>query len=113
MILTRENNNVDPWAEDIYEGIFDITKEPSYAYAVKSARRGDMCGMTKEKREEQGIYEPGHHTRSFRGSAQAVNRDINDFHAMMDKKYGGGYQIVNVSMTQLADSTLANVTFKL
>lgn len=72
----------------------------------------DPNGFHKKEAEQKNYeYEPGIHTRMYRGTAAHVNYMANAFHTIMYNKYAN-YTIINVNTVQLADSTAMYITFK-
>ena len=71
----------------------------------------DPDGTERERREEKYMeYDPGIHSRCFKGTSQNVNRSVNNFHRVMHEKYDN-YQVIDTTAAQLANGTSLYVTF--
>lgn len=71
----------------------------------------DPDGTEKERRENLYLeYDPGVHSRCFKGTSDRVNREANKFHQTMYKKYEN-YDVIDTTGVQLANGTALYVTF--
>ena len=71
----------------------------------------DPDGREREKREEKYLeYEPGIHSRCFKGSSTSVNQSMNNLLRAMYQKYDT-YNVIDTTSAQLANGTTVYVTF--
>lgn len=108
-------SNID--FDELWEGYHcPVLDDPEYQKDCRERERvrqeihNSLPGVKQQKREALE-YKPGVHTRSFRGSASAVEDAVDEFHGKMSEKYPN-YAVQNVSAVQLADSTCLYVTFR-
>ena len=91
--------------------IRDAIDEHGYEYAYKKYGY-DPNGYYKKRDEEVNYnYDPGIHTRSYRGSADEVVDYSNRFHEYMAKKYDN-YRVISTNTVQTACDTVTYITFE-
>lgn len=76
-----------------------INKGEGYKYNIGSPEK------QRQQRNKNLEYTPGVHTRSFRGTASAVNDALEDFHEAMNKKYEN-YNVSNVNSVPVAGNKI-------
>lgn len=109
----RSNVDFDELWEGYHCSILDDPETKKYVQErerVQQEIHNSLPGVKQQKREALE-YTSGVHTRSFRGSASAVEDAVDEFHGKMSEKYPN-YAVQNVSAVQLADSTCLYVTFR-
>ena len=109
----RSNIDFDELWEGYHSPVLDDPEYQEYMRERKEVRQKihDSLPGVKQQKREALEYKPGVHTRSFRGSASAVEDAVDEFHGKMSEKYPN-YAVQNVSAVQLADSTCLYVTFR-
>ena len=103
--------------DELWEGYHcPVLDDPKYQKDRQEFERRqqeihNLFPEVKRQKREALEYTSGVHTRSFRGSASAVEDAVDEFHGKMSEKYPN-YAVQNVSAVQLADSTCLYVTFR-